>query len=135
VNRPAQTAVRAKAPSDSFCCVELPLKSDAELRDQYVSWRGSLRFAKILEDLDAFAGNVAFLHADDNNPATRAHTLVTAAVDRIDCRKPLVAGVDYLLTGNVSWTGRSSMRVSLSVGEKPKASGSTKSLGASTTRP
>lgn len=76
---------------------------------------------------------MAFLHADDNDPGTKPHALVTAAVDRIDCRRPLSADVDYLLTGNVTWTGKSSMRVSLSVGEKPALE-----LGAdsaSTTRP
>jgi hypothetical protein len=43
------------------------------VRDQYLNFRGGLRFGKLLEDIDAFAGNIAFMHCDDANPNTKAH--------------------------------------------------------------
>lgn len=47
--------------------------SDPIVRDQYLNFRGGLRFGKLLEDIDAFAGNIAFMHCDDGNPTTKAH--------------------------------------------------------------
>jgi hypothetical protein len=44
---------------------------------------GEILIGKLLEDLDALAGNIAFLHCDDNNPDTRSLHVVTAAVDTI----------------------------------------------------
>lgn len=69
-----------------------------------------MRFGKILEDLDALAGNIAFAHVQD------PHTiLVTASVDRIriqhqDQRLPSV-NVDQVLSGKVTFVGTSSMEI------------------------
>ena len=57
--------------------------SDQNLRDAYVDTLGDVLTGKLLEDLDALAGNVAFMHCDDNDPETRPLSLVTASVDRI----------------------------------------------------
>jgi acyl-coenzyme A thioesterase 9 len=40
--------------------LQMPFSSDLHLRDQYISPFGHLRMGKLLEDLDAMAGNVAF---------------------------------------------------------------------------
>eukprot|EP00958_Prasinococcus_capsulatus_P013731 scaffold1419_cov410-Prasinococcus_capsulatus_cf.AAC.17 len=44
---------------------------------------GMLRLGKLFEDLDALAGNVAFLHAESEQPHTRSQVLVTASIDGI----------------------------------------------------
>lgn len=82
------------------------------LRDEYVGNTGKVLVGRLLEDLDALAGNVAFdwcsdtLDTDGNPPL-----LVTAAVDRIKVARPLLISEDLYLTGRVIWTGSSSMLV------------------------
>lgn len=105
------TAGNPKRMSDSFCEVVLPFQSDAELLEEYVSIHGGLRFGKLLEDLDALAASVAYLHCDDADL-----TLVTAAVDRIDLLKSFDDRVsDVRMRGFVTFVGRSSMEVTMSV--------------------
>ena len=53
-----QQVLLDKAPSDSFLSIELPLVSDPALKDQYTNFRGGVRFGRILEDIDSFAGNI-----------------------------------------------------------------------------
>jgi hypothetical protein len=51
-------------PLDSFWSVSLPFDTDLSLYDDYVRFDGGVRFERILEDLDAFAGRLAIgLHA------------------------------------------------------------------------
>lgn len=45
-----------KSPKDSYLVVDLPFASDSLVQDQYLNFRGGLRFGKLLEDIDAFAG-------------------------------------------------------------------------------
>ena len=59
--------------------------STANLRDLYVDAFGNVLTGKLFEDLDALAGNVAFLHCDDNNPLTRPLSLVTGTSTSIIC--------------------------------------------------
>ena len=73
-----------KHMKDSLCEAFLPFASDLTLRDEYLTAMGTLRVGKLLEDLDAMAGTVAFRHADDADDNTRPLTIVTASVDRID---------------------------------------------------
>ena len=99
-------------PLDSFWSVSLPFDSELSLYDDYVRFDGGVRFERILEDLDAFAGNVAHLHvkqgtqklaaeharkrreraasadpndadADDSPPVLPDMQIVTASVDGI----------------------------------------------------
>lgn len=51
-------SIAARSSSDSFDKVLLPFGSDPVFRDQYVNILGFVRFGKILEDLDDFAGNL-----------------------------------------------------------------------------
>ncbi len=66
-----------KTPSESHLELVLPFSSDPILREQYISPFGHVRIGRLLEDLDAFAGNVAFHHAFPSRP-----TIVTASVSR-----------------------------------------------------
>ena len=70
-----------KAPQDSKVEVMMPFSSDEHLRMSYESPWGFLRTGRIIEDLDALAGNVAFRHC--RVPGNAAPNLVTASVDRI----------------------------------------------------
>jgi hypothetical protein len=52
---------------------------------------------KILEDLDALAGNIAFNHVQGNA------MIVTAGVDRIRVRERPEISADQFLSGKVTW--------------------------------
>ena len=65
-------------------------------------------------DLDALSGIVAYKHT---GPGV---TTVTAAFDRITVVNPLTELCDLELSGQVNWTGRSSMEISLQVAKAPK---------------
>jgi acyl-coenzyme A thioesterase 9 len=68
------------------------------LREQYVNAFGGLRFGKILEDLDAFAAECAYVHADGFDPQ-RPVTIVTASCDRIDLLSKLHSDRDLIMEG------------------------------------
>lgn len=52
-----------------------------------------------------------FRHADDGNANTRALTIVTASVDRIELHKRLLPDEDITITGNVTHVGKTSLEV------------------------
>ncbi|EKX47624.1 hypothetical protein GUITHDRAFT_106612 [Guillardia theta CCMP2712] len=112
-----QHAFPPKRPKDSFLRAELKVRSDELVRDQYLNFRGGLRFALLLEDIDAFAGNIAFMHCNDGDPETIVPTLVTASLDRLDIHDPITLnlGQDFVLEGNVSWAGRTSLQIDVSL--------------------
>jgi acyl-coenzyme A thioesterase 9 len=60
---------------------------------------------------DALAGTIAYTHCDDEDPATRPLTIVTASVDRIDLTDRLEASEDLRLSGHVSYVGTRCVRV------------------------
>lgn len=41
---------------DSFTSAIIPLGSDAALKDKYVTFLGSVRLGRLMEDMDLFAG-------------------------------------------------------------------------------
>jgi len=65
-------------------------------------------------DLDALSGVIAYKHT---GPSV---TTVTAAFDRITIINPLKEICDLELSGQVNWTGRSSMEIFLQVAKAPK---------------
>lgn len=92
------------------------------LRDEYVGNTGKVLIGRLLEDLDALAGNIAFDWCSDTldvngNPPL----LVTAAVDKITLDRPLPVNEDYFLSGRTIWTGSSSMlvRMTMRAGRRP----------------
>jgi acyl-coenzyme A thioesterase 9 len=98
----------------------LPLAQDKWLGDTYLNSTGQIRLGTLFMDLDALSGVVAYKHT---GPGV---TTVTAAFDRITIINPLTEICDLELSGQVNWTGRSSMEISLQVakapapGEKPR---------------
>ncbi|XP_031344032.1 acyl-coenzyme A thioesterase 9, mitochondrial-like isoform X1 [Photinus pyralis] len=103
--------------SDSFVSALIPLSSDLELQDKYVSFLGHVRVGRLLEDMDIFAVYVAQKHILNPKQPKEKHSpysLVTALVDKIDFTDYLPKcqpNEDIRLSGHVSWVGTSSMEV------------------------
>lgn len=115
----------SSSPSNSRVEVSYPFSSDALLWEAYRNPWGQIRFGRLLEDLDALAGNIAFFHVENstsNGPADGADqefpVIVTASVDRIRLRRRPRIGCDQLLYGQVTWTGRSSMEIKMCCSEQ-----------------
>ncbi|ORX49461.1 hypothetical protein DM01DRAFT_1308943 [Hesseltinella vesiculosa] len=106
-----------KSMNESYMEEFLPFKSSPALLDEYVTKNGAIRHGKILEDLDALAGAIAYKHVDnftDGPPVT----LVTASVDRMDILMP--SKIENMkISGHVSYVGSSSMEVFVKIDTMP----------------
>lgn len=107
-----------KTPIQSKLSINYSFTSESKLRDLYVDSCGNVLIGKLFEDLDALAGNIAFLHSDDNNPLSRPLSLVTASVDRITLHKSLPIKQDLVMVGQIALVGRSSLDVAIEVHSK-----------------
>lgn len=105
----ATKCVLAKPPSDSHVEISYPFSTDELLWSAYSNPWGQIRIGRLLEDLDALAGNIAFFHVNDG--ADKYPTIVTASVDRIQVHSRPKQGSDQQLSGRVTWTGTSSMEI------------------------
>jgi acyl-coenzyme A thioesterase 9 len=111
-----------KPPKDSYVEVSYPFSTDTLLWEAYRNPWGQMRLGRLFEDLDALAGNIAFFHVHNNSNSTSHQAtvktserdypiIVTASVDRIRLRHRPQAGSDQKLSGQVTWTGTSSMEI------------------------
>ncbi|CAL8466765.1 g6301 [Coccomyxa elongata] len=91
--------------------ISYPFATSPLLQEQYRNPWGYVRMGKVLEDLDSFAGNIAYEHCDDGRTDTRPPLLVTASVDAIDLKRRLRVDKDMIMAGEVVWTGSSSMDI------------------------
>ena len=57
----------------------------------------------------------SFQHCANSGGITRPIILVTASVDKILLKKPILVDVDLSINGAVTWVGRSSMEMQLQV--------------------
>eukprot|EP00743_Colponemidia_sp_Colp-15_P005916 GILK01006361.1.p1 GENE.GILK01006361.1~~GILK01006361.1.p1 ORF type:complete len:480 (+),score=64.67 GILK01006361.1:89-1441(+) len=107
--------VETRSPVESWMELTYPFSSSQRLRDKYMRLGTDfLRFGKLLEDMDALAGDVAYRHVQ-GEVKQRSVTIVTAVVDRMDFIARLDTKSDLRLRGYVSWVGRSSMEVRIDV--------------------
>jgi acyl-coenzyme A thioesterase 9 len=106
---------QSKQMAESYCEALLPFKDDLDLRADYVNVFGGIRFGKVLEDLDAMAATVAYLHCGQSEMGEFPMTILTASVDRIELQGVMPADVNLRLRGMVTWVGHSSMEISLGV--------------------
>jgi len=97
---------RPRPPSESMTKITYDFESDDFLKEQYRNPFGGLRFGKVLEDLDALAGNIAFSHVQD--PTVN---IVTASVDRIRLSGAVDMDRNQQLSGKVTFVGSSSMEI------------------------
>jgi acyl-coenzyme A thioesterase 9 len=103
-------------PADSRVEISYPFTTDQLLQESYRNPWGQMRLGKMMEDLDALAGNIAFFHVDnassDDSGNIQEHpVIVTASVDRIRLRQRPEMDSDQHLSGQVTWTGTSSMEI------------------------
>ncbi|KAG8835529.1 hypothetical protein FRC17_002758 [Serendipita sp. 399] len=98
----------------------LPFSSNPLVLEQYTNARGGIRTGKLMEDLDSLAGGVAYKHLMEpgiteltGSINERGFYVVTASVERLDMLSPLTPKnvKDLRLSGQVIYTGRSSMEV------------------------
>ncbi|KAL6020031.1 hypothetical protein ACI3LY_004472 [Candidozyma auris] len=109
---PKTTEVVDKTRADSFSYLVLPFKDDKWLCDTYINAFGRLRMGQLFQDLDALAGRIAYRHCSPAEPVN-----VTASVDRIYMVKKVdeIQNYNFVLAGSVTWTGRSSMEITVKV--------------------
>lgn len=95
----ASRSTEARTSEQSRIVMRYCFSSDSHLRDLYVDHTGNILTGKLLEDLDALAGNVANKHCCDENLASKRLSLVTASVDEIIQSSPIPTSDDLVLTG------------------------------------
>eukprot|EP00443_Scrippsiella_acuminata_P016013 CAMPEP_0115224526 /NCGR_PEP_ID=MMETSP0270-20121206/29618_1 /TAXON_ID=71861 /ORGANISM="Scrippsiella trochoidea, Strain CCMP3099" /LENGTH=447 /DNA_ID=CAMNT_0002638835 /DNA_START=37 /DNA_END=1380 /DNA_ORIENTATION=- len=104
-----------KAPGESAQSVtyEFSKPENAWLVDKYRNPWGHVRPGRLFEDLDALAGTIAFEHCKSSNPNDSFLHIVTASVDRIKYNHRPNLKDDLVLSGKVTWVGRSSMEIQM----------------------
>ena len=90
-----------KTMQDSYVEEFLRFKSNPLVREDYLNHNGGVRIGKILEDLDALAGSISYLHCSEKMKAGEV-VIVTASVDRIDLLANIPSDKDLKLSGHVS---------------------------------
>ncbi|NXF71260.1 ACOT9 thioesterase, partial [Sclerurus mexicanus] len=99
---------------DSYLEVVLPLGSQPEIREKYLNVHNSVRFGRILEDLDSLGVLICYTHTKQEMQPKSPLSIVTALVDKINlCKKIIYPDSDIKFTGNVSWVGKTSMEVTM----------------------
>lgn len=110
----SQNALPPKKMKDSYVEVLLPLGSEPELREKYLTVQNTVRFGRILEDLDSLGVLICYKHTSNPSVKMSPLSIVTALVDKIDmCKQNLSPEHDIKLTGHVSWVGKTSMEVKM----------------------
>lgn len=110
---PEASSMEGKTPEQSQQSVtyEFSRPGNEALVDKYRNPMNNVRPARLLEDLDALAGTIAFVHCQRDNGA-ELH-IVTASVDRIKYMTRPKLTDDIVLSGKVTWVGRSSMEIQM----------------------
>lgn len=76
----------ARSMQDSFTSALVPLSTEPAIRDKYVTFLGSVRLGRLMEDMDMFAVWVVHQHVKIPNidpTIPLPYTFVTLLVDRI----------------------------------------------------
>ncbi|XVE80848.1 hypothetical protein DITRI_Ditri15bG0013700 [Diplodiscus trichospermus] len=118
----SESELVAKTPSSSRTSIVYKFSSDYILREQYRNPWDEMRMGKLLEDLDALGGTIAYKHCRNDDGATRPILLVTASVDKMVLKKPIPVDHDLKISGAVTWVGRSSMEIQLQVTQSTQGS-------------
>lgn len=109
-----QEALPPRRMEDSYMEIHLPLGSQPQLREKYINVHNSVRFGRLLEDLDSIGVLICYTHTKNEAAQRSPLSIVTALVDKIDMRKKIVyPDRDIRFTGNVSWVGKTSMEVKM----------------------
>ncbi|EDW37335.1 GL26203 [Drosophila persimilis] len=103
---------------DSYRTAVLPLGSDVKVRERHVNYLGMVRGGRLIEEMDMLAIWICHCHVKlpslpRNTPLP--YTFVTLLVDSVELLVQAKADIDLMLSGHVSWTGTSSMEISINV--------------------
>ncbi|KAF5343397.1 hypothetical protein D9757_013817 [Collybiopsis confluens] len=115
--------------NDSYTEFTLPFASDINLLEEYVNASGGIRTGKLMEHLDSLAGSISYKHvlgptaSSVQNVAEMGLYIVTASVERLDMLRPLNATHDLRFSGQVIYTGKSSMEVFVRIESLAKDAG------------
>uniref|UniRef100_A0A7E4VB63 HotDog ACOT-type domain-containing protein n=1 Tax=Panagrellus redivivus TaxID=6233 RepID=A0A7E4VB63_PANRE len=110
--------------SRTACTIPLGSNPKTQLRYKNASGYNRARFGVLLEDLDTFAVWCAFRHNQEpgvpmGTPAHHPMLIVTACVDRIEMQNKTVrSDLDILMSGHVSWVGRSSLEATMTLTQR-----------------
>lgn len=114
----SQKDLPPRTMKDSYIEVLLPLGSQPELREKYLTVQNTVRFGRILEDLDSLGVLICYMHNKVESIRMSPLSIVTAMVDKIDmCKKSLSPEQDIKLSGHVSWIGKTSMEVKMQMSQ------------------
>ena len=111
--------LQPRPAAHSFARMNIPIKSKAQEMLQYMNVYNHVRIGRLLEDLDMQAGWIAYRHnSDQENPdGTSPLSIVTACVDSIQIyRTSIRTDTDLYMFGVVSWTGSTSMEITMTGG-------------------
>ncbi|KAK7601795.1 hypothetical protein V9T40_009236 [Parthenolecanium corni] len=113
----SQNELPTRCMQDSFDDAIIPLSTDYDLQDKYVTYLGYIRLGRIMEDMDFFAVWCAlkYLH-NPKQPIGEPtpYVIVTVLVDEVQFTqvtpKP---NKDIRISGEVTWTGKTSMEITV----------------------
>ncbi|TSK98461.1 Acyl-coenzyme A thioesterase 9, mitochondrial [Bagarius yarrelli] len=110
----SQEELPAKTMKDSEIEVHLPLGTQPTLREKYLNFHNSVRFGRILEDLDSLAVLICYSHTWNKELEKSPLSIVTALVDKIDMRRNIIyPDCDIKFTGHVTWVGKTSIEAKM----------------------
>uniref|UniRef100_A0A672N6Q3 Acyl-coenzyme A thioesterase 9, mitochondrial-like n=1 Tax=Sinocyclocheilus grahami TaxID=75366 RepID=A0A672N6Q3_SINGR len=110
----SQDELPAKTMKDSAIEAHLPLGTQPALREKYLNYHNSVRFGRILEDLDSLAVLICYSHTWNKELKRSPLSIVTALVDKIDMRKNIIyPDCDIKFTGHVTWGGKTSIEAKM----------------------
>ncbi|KDR74111.1 hypothetical protein GALMADRAFT_250901 [Galerina marginata CBS 339.88] len=116
---PTKAPLTPRRMHDSYTELVLPFGTSSQLLEKYTNASGGIRFGKLMEHLDSLAGSIAYKHMlgpgvlSVGRIEDHGFYIVTASVDRLDMLSPLNPARDLRLSGQVIYTGHSSMEVAV----------------------
>ncbi|XP_002133302.3 acyl-coenzyme A thioesterase 9, mitochondrial-like isoform X1 [Drosophila pseudoobscura] len=113
-----------RSMKDSYRTAVLPLGSDVKVRERHVNYLGMVRGGRLIEEMDMLAIWICHCHVKlpslpRNTPLP--YTFVTLLVDSVELLVQAKADIDLMLSGHVSWTGTSSMEISINVRQQEQS--------------
>ncbi|KAG7264955.1 hypothetical protein CRUP_034273 [Coryphaenoides rupestris] len=110
----SQSDMPPRSMKHSSQVVHLPLGSQPHLREKYLTHHNTVRFGRILEDLDSLAVLISYSHTHNPELPRSPLSIVTALVDKIDMRQHIIyPDQDIKFTGHVTWVGKTSIEAKM----------------------
>ncbi|CAN9506209.1 unnamed protein product [Ophioblennius macclurei] len=110
----SQQDLPSRRMKDSNLEVFLPLGSEPQLREKYLTFHNTVRFGRILEDLDSLAVLISYSHTYNPDLKRSPLSIVTALVDKIDMRHHVIyPDSDIKFSGHVTWVGKTSIEAKM----------------------